>query len=88
MPKKFRKLPIQVEALQWNGSNVGEIDEFIGKRPAPGKRFVVPNDDGNMLWCSVTDWVIKDVRGKFYPCCKDVFEVTYREYVRIEKESI
>ena len=26
------------------------------------------------------DWVIKGIRGEFYPCAGDVFEETYEEY--------
>ena len=31
-PKKFRKRPVVIEALQWTGSNGKEMKEFIGDR--------------------------------------------------------
>ena len=26
--KKYRKKPVTIEAIQWNGENLSEIDEF------------------------------------------------------------
>lgn len=31
MIKKYRKKPVIIEALQWTGKNLSEIDNFIGK---------------------------------------------------------
>lgn len=28
---------------------------------------------------SIGDWIIKGVRGEFYPCKPDIFEMTYEE---------
>lgn len=28
MIKKFKKKPVIIEAIQWNGENLSEIDEF------------------------------------------------------------
>ena len=30
MIKKYRKRPVTIEAIQWNGKNLSEIDNFIG----------------------------------------------------------
>ncbi len=30
MAKKYRKKPVVVEALQWTGSNLEEVEEFVG----------------------------------------------------------
>jgi hypothetical protein len=34
--------------------------------------------EGNMI-ASVGDWIIKGVKGEFYPCKPDIFESTYEE---------
>ena len=34
--------------------------------------------EGNMI-ASVGDWIIKGVKGEFYPCKPDIFENTYEE---------
>jgi len=31
------------------------------------------------LTASVGDWIIKGVKGEFYPCKPDIFEATYEE---------
>ena len=30
MIKKYRKKPVIIEAIQWNGKNLSEIDDFMG----------------------------------------------------------
>lgn len=30
MVTKYRKKPVIIEALQWNGKNLSEIDNFVG----------------------------------------------------------
>lgn len=31
MSKKYRKKPVVIEAIQWTGKNLSEIDNFIGR---------------------------------------------------------
>lgn len=31
MIKKYRKKPVVIEAIQWIGNNLSEIDNFIGR---------------------------------------------------------
>lgn len=31
------------------------------------------------MWFDEGDYIIKGVRGEFYPCQKDIFEETYEE---------
>ncbi len=38
--------------------------------------LVIPTLEGNMI-CGVGDWIIKGVKGEFYPCKPDIFEATY-----------
>ena len=30
MNKKYRKKPVTIEAIQWLGTNLSEIDDFVG----------------------------------------------------------
>lgn len=32
--------------------------------------------EGEML-CMLNDWIIKGVKGEFYPCKPDIFDATY-----------
>ena len=36
----------------------------------------IPTLEGDMI-ASMGDWVIKGVKGEFYPCKPDIFEMTY-----------
>lgn len=83
MPK-FRKLPVVIDAIQWNGSNRVEVAKFIkgGMLEAndttlfPGDAVFIETLEGTMR-ANVGDWVIKGVAGEFYPCKPDIFEATY-----------
>jgi len=78
MPK-YRKKPIEVEAVQWKGNNYDEINSFFGSRKfigAENHSVVIRTLEGRML-ANVNDWIIKGVKGEFYPCKPDIFEQTY-----------
>lgn len=77
---KFRKKPVVIEAVKFGGINFKEIQNFVGL-----EHIVYGNDglyirtlEGDML-VSAGDYVIKGVRGEFYPCKPDIFEETYEE---------
>ena len=76
---KFRKKPVVVEAVQWTGKNMRETREFMGlKAPLitrPGG-VVIPTLEGDML-AAVGDWIIRGVKGEFYPVKPDIMFRTY-----------
>ena len=79
--KKYRKKPIIVEAVQNTGGNVSEIREFMGDKSRPvytkdGYVYLIKTLEGTMT-ANVGDYIIKGVKGEFYPCKPDVFEATY-----------
>lgn len=85
--KKYRKKPVTIEAVQYDGHNLREIAEFVGVN-----LDMVDNDvnlslmpviktlEGDML-ISKDDYVIKGVQGEFYLCKPDIFEETYEEVI-------
>lgn len=83
---KYRKKPVEIEAIQYTFYNKKEIDEFVGKQLGEYSRndpnniydtyLVIPTLEGNME-ANCNDWIIKGVRGEFYPCKPDIFERTY-----------
>jgi hypothetical protein len=77
---KFRKKPVVIEAIQWNGKNYSEVNKFFGcdKFISDGDRVVIRTLEGRML-AEVGDWIIKGVKGEFYPCKPDIFEKTYEK---------
>lgn len=80
---KFRKKPVVIDAMQFLGdSNLQECLEFIGSKcGGDDTRIVIETLEGDMT-CQKLDWVIRGVKGEFYPCKPDIFEATYE---RIEE---
>jgi hypothetical protein len=78
MPK-YRKKPVVIEAVEWTGSNFVEIEEFISKaffKYAIDGALLIETLEGLMA-AKVGDYIIKGVKGEFYPCKPDIFEETY-----------
>jgi hypothetical protein len=74
---------VEIEAVQWTGRNTQEIVAFCGsallaleRRPG-GKMFIGTLEGPHQA--SVGDYIIKGVKGEFYPCKPDIFEATYEE---------
>lgn len=76
MPK-FRKKPVEVEAIRFIGSNYEEIREFIGQNTlCSDLSIVISTLEGDMV-AQKGDYIIKGVHGEFYPCEPDIFAETY-----------
>lgn len=77
--KKFRKKPVIIEALQFTGDNVDFVKEFTNYNASVcNGELNIHTLEGNMV-ARVGDWIIKGVKGEFYPCKPDIFENTYEE---------
>lgn len=77
MVTKYRKKPVIIEAIQWNGKNLTEIDNFVGGSISiKGTSLVIHTLEGDME-ASINDYIIKGVNGEFYPCKPDIFDKTY-----------
>lgn len=86
----YKKKPVVVEAIQFTGDNEIEIMKFVGVRlkvsKHPGERYedlpnesinlVIPTLEGDMI-ANKMDFIIKGVKGEFYPCKPDIFLMTY-----------
>lgn len=74
---KFRKKPVVIEAHQWPFAEDVPTEFYealpIGPRdPTP----YIKTLEGK-LYVQMNDWIIKGVKGEFYPCKPDIFEMTY-----------
>lgn len=80
MSQKFRKKPVVIDAIQWDGENKDEILAFIEKGNAEkiGNNIIIQTLEGAMT-ASKGDYIIKGVKGEFYPCKPDIFEATYEK---------
>ena len=76
---KFRKLPVEIEAIQWTGSNPIDVCIFIGcQQPLVLNQGSVAIETlEGVMEADVSDWIIKGVKGEFYPCKPDIFSMTY-----------
>lgn len=88
---KFRKKPVIIEAMlfqyppskkliDWMGSAYGGLQK--ARHPnSVGEMYVKTLEDGiNSKVKHIAtegDWIIKGVKGEFYPCKPDIFEQTY-----------
>ena len=79
---KYRKKPVEIEAVQWLGTNNAEIAYFMGvdrvmiEYRENGQKLIINTLEGDME-ASLGDFIIKGVQGEFYPCKPDIFEQTY-----------
>jgi len=86
MVKKYVKKPVEIEAILWNGSNQAEIIKFCTVEKLHScHAILMANGDliigtleGQHL-ASNGDYIIKGIKGEFYPCKPDIFELTYSE---------
>lgn len=76
---KFRKKPVVIEAIQFTGGNGKELEEFAGK----ALKYNGEEDDFTVFTLEGFKplpegyWIIKGIKGEFYPCAPDIFEATY-----------
>ncbi len=84
----YRKKPVVIEALQWDGSMDG-YETIHARWPELEDSGLTSHKDNRTIqsWsirtlegrhiCSVGDYIIKGVKGEFYPCKPDIFKMTY-----------
>lgn len=80
MVKKYVNKPIPVEAVQFNGRNIGEVNDFCQDASIEDGWLRLSTLEGIMKASNkVGDYVVKDAMGKFYICEKGIFEEMYEE---------
>lgn len=75
---KFRTKPCEIEAVQWAGRNVAEIMRFVKNESAiiTNGVLIIKTLEGDMV-ASTGDYIIRGLRGEYYPCKPDVFQKKY-----------
>jgi hypothetical protein len=80
----YRKKPVVIQAVQWTGENNTEILHFCSTcyitSSGKSKDLVVSTLEGDMS-ASVGDYIIKGVKGEFYACKSDIFDMTYETVI-------
>ena len=75
----YVKKPVKIEACQWTGDNVEEIKKFvnpIAEYLEDVQAILIHTLEGDMT-AEINDYIIKGIKGEFYPCKPDIFEETY-----------
>lgn len=77
---KYRKLPVEIEALQYEWNNRDAVLDFINKDKdiafCEDEFILISTLEGTMK-ASINDFIIKGVKGEFYPCKPNIFFLTY-----------
>jgi hypothetical protein len=95
---KYIKKPVAVEAVQFNGASThaAHILRWVTGGEAPKEGLIHTRDIVNFEICTLEgvmtvrpgDFVIKGVKGEFYPCKPDIFKETYyteQEYAELNQ---
>lgn len=98
-PSRYRKLPVEIEAIRWCGTNLREVIDFTGLHPSANKwtweeYCAVVAKDGFKIFTlegahmvTVGDYVIRGVAGEFYACKPDIFWKTYQRADTVSRKE-
>ena len=86
---KYRKKPVVIEAIQYTRDNIHEVMNFIEEYSkednsryltydAYNNEYYINTLEGKYL-LTKSDYIICGVKGEFYPCKPDIFEMTYEK---------
>lgn len=89
--QQFRKKPVVIEAMQWEGRINDDNSEVLGWLSVYGVPYrvtvmhelVIPTLEGDMA-ATPGDWIIRGIKGEFYPCKPEIFAASYEA---IESET-
>lgn len=95
---KYRKKPVVIDAMQFDGTNAHELCEWVAGRKIENPfsleagvwikqkvlegttmcahYLMIPTLEGEME-AAPNDWIIRGIKGEFYPCKPDIFEASY-----------
>ena len=95
MIKRYIKKPVQIEAIQLKKDNIIEVFDFLDGANYKETKSTEELEDFSqmilkqgyieiitlegMMKGSFGDYIIKAIKGEFYPCKPDIFQATYEE---------
>jgi len=95
---KYRKKPVIIEAVQLTQYSLDELYEFLGITnkgsfldcgygidPTDGQ-FKITTLEGVFV-ANIGDYIIRDVKGEFYPCRNDIFLATYEKVEDVQRDT-
>ena len=81
---KYRKKPVVIEAMQFTEKTKNQCFNFITCNKSPdwddekNPCIKIQTLEGIMV-ATLGDYIIRGVKGEFYPCKPDIFEKTYEK---------
>ena len=101
---KYKKKPVIIDAVQWTGKNRREMFDFLTQdtfknetMEISDKHFYIDrhNDGGLVIktlegehLATIGDYIIRGVKGEFYPCKEDIFIQTYEKVEEVNKPKV
>ena len=92
---KYRKKPVVIEAIQFetnnesDNKNMNDICIWINQGTTIDDRYAWHNGTDIFIktlegihTATCGDYIIKGIKGEFYPCKPDIFELTYEKVGR------
>ncbi len=85
MIKRYRTKPCEIEAIKFTKDNFEEIQQFTESnaynlfKDIEGIYFCIISTLEGAMCATEGDYIIKGLRGEFYPCKPDVFNKKYEE---------
>ena len=77
---KYRKKPVVIEAMLWDGVEYRPIEDWVGDSTAVLRidgDLIIHTLEGGAMRAPAGDWIIRGVAGEFYPCKPEIFAATY-----------
>lgn len=74
---RFRKKPVEIEAQEWTGGNAVSLLTWMGPHARQEDQSILISTLEGEMEASLGDWIIRGVKGEFYPCKPDIFAATY-----------
>lgn len=95
MTNRYVKKPLEIEAIQLKEDNIIEVFDFLDEANYKETKSTEELEDFSkamleqgyieietlegMMKASFGDYIIKGIKGEFYPCKPDIFIATYEE---------
>lgn len=88
---KYRKKPVVIEAIQFDGENGRAVIEWIRLGEVDcglsvNEYITIETLEGCMK-ATLGDWIIKGIAGEFYPCKDSIFTATYERVSESEAQG-
>jgi len=97
MVQKYTKKPVTIEAIQWTKETMDEALTWMPSNRLVVRVLGMEDSSDSLQWTyeyfiqtlegdmkiSEGDFIIKGVKGEFYPCKPDIFYATYNGPVKV-----